>query len=174
MDKKLMLVVTIIMVLGLFTGCSSRTKYKVGYEGKGYNNGAFSFTDASEEKLGAHNFVRLIASLEELKTFCDEVNNPAFRQESPKYTNDLSKKLREYDEEFFAEKSLIIYLTIAPNPGISYKIRSLIIDGEELFLNIHRKQAKPKGVWIAVIIPWTFLIEVNKADITGITSIKTK
>ena len=167
--KILMLGVMAVMALGFFAGCGSGIKFSVAFEGKGYANGAFSFTDTSGEELGVHNLVKLINSFEELKSFCDEVNNPAFLQESPKYSNDLSKKIREYDEAFFAEKSLIVYLLTAPNAGTSYKIKNLKVDGEELLLDIRIKESKHDSA--AVITPWTFLIEVNKADIAGITSI---
>jgi len=45
MFKKIIILgVALIMSLGIYSGCNSGLWFKVGYEGKGYANGAFSFT----------------------------------------------------------------------------------------------------------------------------------
>ena len=163
--KKMMLWVLIIIGLGIFSGCSSGIRFNIGYEDKGSNN-RFVYTD----DVAVFNLVKIINSLEELKAFCDEVNNPAFNEESLNYSSDLSRKIREYDETFFAEKSLIIYLTSHGDTSVSYSIKGLEIENEELLLDIRIK--KHKGLFTHVFTPWVFIIEVNKEDIAGITNIR--
>jgi len=173
MTKKIIILgVAIIMCLGILTGCNSGIKFSIGYESKGYANGAFSFTDANGEELGAHNAVRLVTSVAELKAFCSESNNPAFSEDSPKFSNNLSKKIRELDEAFFAEKALIVVLLTAANAGIVYTVKSVDVDEDTLFVSIKRKESK--GNSAQVITPWTFLIEVNQVDIVDIANVKIK
>ena len=171
MLKKIITLLLIIMGLGLFSGCSSGIWFKVGYEGKGYDN-RFVYTDANGDDEGVYNLVRVINSFDELKVLCDESNNPAFIDESSKFSSNLSKKIREYDETFFVEKSLIIYSFTASNTGVSYNIKGLIIENEELLLDIRKKETN--GTFIPIETPWVFLIEVKKVDIKSITNIKTK
>lgn len=168
--KTLVLGVILIISLGLLAGCSSGIKFNIGYEGKGYTKGAFNFTDESGEELGNHNLVKLVKSVEELRTFCAESNNPAFLVDNQKYPNNLSKKIREYDEAFFAEKALIVVLLAAKNAGVSYTVKNLNFEKDTLFVSIKVKETK--GNSAQVITPWTFLIEINQADTVGITDIK--
>lgn len=170
--KILLLGVALIMSLGIFTACSSGLRFKVGYEGKGYVNGAFAFTDASGEEIGTHNSLRLITSVEELKAFCDELNNPAFSVDSPKYSSNLSKQIREYDEAFFTEKTLVICLLTASNAGISYTVKALAVEGTTLLVDVKQQESKRESA--TVITPWTFLIEVKNTDIIGVISVRLK
>ena len=171
MFKKIICMGMLIMCvsMGLFSGCNSGTWFKVGYEGRG---GGFSYVDENEELQSVSSLIRLVNSVEELKALCDEYNNPAFLESNPGYSNDISKKIREYDETFFKEKSLLIYCATASNADITYKIKGLAAENGELILDVRMKA--PKRDFIGLIpFRWTFLIEVKKADITGVTNVKT-
>lgn len=115
----------------------------------------------------------LVDSLDELKALCDEYNNPAYREDDEmNYNNskELCDKLREYDDTFFADKALIIYTDVTGSGGTKYSIKKIDTENEEIIVGV--KVRIWQGPSADIITPWTFLIEVNKDDITETKEIK--
>ena len=162
----LMLGVALIMCLGILTGCNSGLKFKVGYGQKA----EFGLKNPDDY----HSLITIVHSQDELKALCDEWNNPAFNEENPMYLHEFYKKIRAYDGTYFEEKVLTVYLADGGNRRNSFSVKKLTIEEKTLIVNIARKE--PKGYHDAryVFTPWTFLIEVNKADVTGVTTVQVK
>lgn len=154
-----------IMFLGICSGCSrSEIPFTVGYNDKG----GFGSKDA-DGKLIAYN-TGLVDSFENLQSLCEEWNNPAFQEDSEYYGSEISQKIRGYDEEFFKDKSLVIYSSFDGTPGQSFKIKNIRMEETELLVDI--RIVKKRGTFNSIAYSWLIFIEVNKADVAGATSVQ--
>ncbi len=63
------------------------------------------------------NLAEKITSVEELKFFCQEKQLKVFDETDTTLKSDrVSKKLKEYDEEFFKERSIVLVLDLTKQP----------------------------------------------------------
>lgn len=165
MAKKILILgIMFIMALGFFTGCSSGIKFNVAYDAKG----SFGHREVDDE-ASAFYTLGFVSSLQELKDLCDEWNNPAFDESSESFSNELSTKIRNYDEAYFSEKILIIY-SFDRGHGKETRITGINLDREQLTVNA--RYINKRGAFTAEAFIWLILIEVNKADIAGANTIQ--
>jgi len=155
--------VVLVMMFGVFGGCNSGLWFKVGYNDEGLFGG----------KEGvAFGLQALVNSIDEMKDLCEEWNNPTYQEDSPNFSSELNKKIREYDEAFFADKSVVVIQFMGGNigNGYSHKIKNIMIENEVLVVEHHA--IRKKGTWQDYAVSRVFLIEVNKLDIATITEIQ--
>ncbi|MDR1092727.1 MAG: hypothetical protein LBL66_01095, partial [Clostridiales bacterium] len=100
---------------------------------------------------------------------CDEWNNPAFQESSEYYNIELSQKIRDYDEDFFSGRILVVY-SFWSGHDKETRINGIEVDGTKLIVNARYK--KKRGTYTTEAFTWLILIEVNKTDVTGVTSVQ--
>jgi hypothetical protein len=81
----------------------------------------------------------------------------------------LGDDTEQYDDVFFAENALVLYLFTSPNRGGKIDITRVQRQGDELTIikDFH-------GGSLTALGYWTVVIEVAQADVDGITALKTK
>ena len=94
--------------------------------------------------------------------------------------NDLNSKefiinddtfLKKYCNDFFDNKSLVLYYSIDPKGGLKYTFQSISITDSELFLNI---KINKKNEGVTVETPRLFIIEIDKNDVNSFDKLKCK
>ena len=154
----LMLVISMV----LFSACAegSKVKYNVGYRGN---------HNADSEN---HSLNRIVYSIEELDPICDERYYTIYygdgSEEKVYYLKEATEK---YNEAYFSDKALVLYLFANGHGANSMRIKALHKENETLFISIHDTL---RGNAAGAITYWTFILEVKKSDVIGITNIKTK
>ncbi len=81
------------------------------------------------------NLTQKIDSVEELKTFCNDKQLGVFDNDSKAYDDLASKKLREYDEEFFKQYSVVLVFRFNETPN-NYIFDSLSVDNQTMTVNL--------------------------------------
>lgn len=117
----------------------------------------------------------LINSLEELYVYCSMVGwRPSEPGKPWKYDSKIEKVLKNYDEEYFTKKSLIIVVYKWDNSRDvmkEVKVRGLTKESDSLIIDIDAFYYLN-----AIAVPWTFwchyvyMLEVKQEDIQGIAS----
>lgn len=161
--KNLILGVLIIMSLGFLTGCGDQKNFVVSYDEIG-NFGSKTI----DEGVTMHT-LEMVSSFQELKDLCDIWGNQAFQENSELYTSELSQKLRNYDESFFRDHNLIIY-SFERGHRRKTIINNISAKDSELIINV--SFVTKKGTFTDESFNWLILIEVDKSDVTGVTTIK--
>lgn len=165
--KILVLGITFMMCLGLFAGCgNSGLWFKSSYNDDGFfgkkmnDNGYINFTSA------------LVNSVSEMRGLCQEWDNAAYQESNALYSNELNKKIREYGDDFFLDKAIIIMQFSGGNAGngCTHSIKSLRIENDILIVN--RQSTRKKGTWNDYAVFRVFIVEVNKADIHDVTELR--
>ena len=166
MAKKISILgVAIIMALGLFVGCNSGIKYNISYDKMG------GFGQKEVDNGITMDILEIVNSLQELKDLCNEWSNPAFNESSEYFSSESSVKIRSYDEAFFSEKALIIY-SFWRGYSKETRISNMSIDGTQLIINA--RYVSKRGTFDDVSFNWLFLIELNKTDISDVTTVQIK
>lgn len=165
MVKKIIaLGVLLVMCFGIFSGCNTGIWFKVGYGGEG----GFGFKEEGESLNIS--VLTIMNSLDEMKDLCEEWNNPAYQEDSEYFSSEISKKIREYTEAYFEEKTLIVCSALEVSPAKSPRIKSIRTEEAKLIINV-RYDLK-KGTFNDIATTWLFLIEVKKADIAGVETVQ--
>ncbi len=81
------------------------------------------------------NLTQKIDSVDELKTFCNDKQLGVFDNDSTAYDNLASKKLREYDEDFFKQYSVVLVFRFNETQN-NYIFDSLSIDNQTMTVNL--------------------------------------
>ncbi len=144
--KFLILEVALIMCIGLFTGCGSGAKFKVGY--------------GQQDAFGYENSI--VNSFDEF--------NAIFTEENLALSPELKSKIGIYNESYFSEKALLVCV-LSGYAGTSYSVKSIEQEGKTIFVNVKKKDPKQSTQQMR---NWTFLLEVKKSDILDATSIQVK
>lgn len=168
--KKILIALSlaIIMIFGV-TGCIkkpakkseeegllSKMNYSAVYEGVSY--------DWSEDRK---NFVGICSSNNDLIELCAKNNCGFYDEENPDYESDFGKKVREYTEEFFNSKSLVVCAFSEPSYSGALKVLSLEVVDNILTVIIKEPFT---GFADNVVVCWGFIIEVDKSIVSGVTS----
>lgn len=155
----------IILILAIFLfGCANdKVKFSVGFA----DNTSFGYreNDSGETVYGG---IALVCTLEELKKLCDQWNNGAFNLESVGYSDMMNQKLREYDNEYFAAKALIIYSNMKWNWEREPRIETISKKNNVLVIEVSLK----RGTYTDKAEAGTFFIELNKADVENVTDFR--
>ena len=75
----------------------------------------------------------------------------------------------DYDEAFFAQKSLVVYIFSATSTGGNLEVMRLSIKGEKLVMNIYLEPGMD-----AALSYWTVVLEVDKADANNLDKVEIK
>lgn len=81
------------------------------------------------------NLSQKIDSVEELKTFCNDKQLGVFDNNSTAYNDLAGKKLREYDEEFFKQYSVVLVFRFNETQN-NYIFDSLSVDNQTMTVNL--------------------------------------
>lgn len=129
-----------------------KIKYKINYNGMGFFG--YKIVDNKFQIYSCG----IINSYEELNNLCKEYNN-----------NFINEYESIYNNEFFKDKSLIIY-SFETGYGKETVIEDLILNEEELI--IVEKIILKDGFYTTEAFRWMILIEVNKVEIENAKEIK--
>ncbi len=168
--RKIVLALAIVLACSMFlTGCAKNSD-KVNYHLRGGG-----YCDDIQEYPKYFRPEMLINSLEELYVYCSMVGwRPSEPGKPWKYDSKIERVLKNYDEEYFTKKSLIIVVykwDASRNPikevkikGLTKECNSLIIDLDVIYL------------LDAILFPMTnltnyvYMLEVKQEDIQGTTA----
>lgn len=134
------------------------TGYSAVYEGSSYN--------WSEDRK---DFVGICNSKDDLIKLCTENNYGFYDEENSDYQSVLGKKVREYTEEFFISKSLVVCAFTDSSYSGPLKVSSLEIIENTLTLKIKQPFT---GVAEDIMVSWGFIVEIDKSVVSGVANSK--
>lgn len=134
----------------------AKMNYSVAYEGLSHE-----FPKDRKE------FVGICNSYNDLIELCANNNYGFYDEENPDYESTMGKKVREYTEEFFNSKSLVV--CAFSEPSYSGMLKVLSLDVADNILTVIIKQPFT-GAAYNVVCYWEFIIEVDKSIVSGVTS----
>ncbi len=79
--------------------------------------------------------------------------------------------LEKYCDDFFNDKSLVLFYSIDSREGFKYTFQSISITDNELILNI---KINKKDESVTMETPRLFIIEINKNDVNSFDKLKCK
>lgn len=79
--------------------------------------------------------------------------------------------LEKYCDDFFNDKSLVLFYSIDSRGGFKYTFQSISITDNELILNI---KINKKDESVTMETPRLFIIEINKNDVNSFDKLKCK
>ena len=79
--------------------------------------------------------------------------------------------LEKYCDDFFDDKSLVLFYSIDSRGGFKYTFQSISITDNELLLNI---KINKKDESVTMETPRLFIIEINKNDVNSFDKLKCK
>ena len=129
--KKVLMICFMLILSVTLVGCSNKAnKYKISYEGKG----TFGF---DEEKM-TYCLSKYISTKQELETISKKLNNGYFDESSANYNSEIGLIIRNYDDSFFIDKSLIVCVIDGEN-RFDYSVDKLKVSNDELVINIKKR-----------------------------------
>ena len=157
--KKVLMICFMLILSVTLVGCSNKAnKYKISYEGKG----TFGF---DEEKM-TYCLSKYISTKQELETISKKLNNGYFDESSANYNSEIGLIIRNYDDSFFIDKSLIVCVIDGEN-RFDYSVDKLKVSNDELVINIKM------GTFTDEAFANLSIIEVEKNEFQNIKSVKT-
>ena len=161
--KKVLMICFMLILSVTLVGCSNKAnKYKISYEGKG----TFGF---DEEKM-TYCLSKYISTKQELETISKKLNNGYFDESSANYNSEIGLIIRNYDDSFFIDKSLIVCVIDGEN-RFDYSVDKLKVSNDELVINI--KKTYKMGTFTDEAFANLSIIEVEKNEFQNIKSVKT-
>lgn len=174
-----MLVATLLLSM---TGCEW---WKGKQEEPVYYGEPISYTVACAKlegnTSGKKNMNGLVCSVEELKTLCGDHGYRFFNETyhpteadasslSTKFETEMGQKIRSYDEQYFQDKALIINFFLVTGYAASDErfVREIAANREDGILILVMGVKEYSYVDDAMGF-WTFLIEVDKAELESIS-----
>ena len=124
------------------------------------------FFDWTDERL---NFVGISNSVVEVKSLCEQNKFLFFDEKSTDYETLYGKKIREYESDYFTDKSLIVCaFTESCYPG-TLMVENLVI--KENALTVQIKYHNDYGYAYDIVVGWVFIVEVDKSSVSSIKSV---
>lgn len=167
MLKKILLIM-IVVICSLLVGCKKKVKCTINEEYYATfiskNNSGAVYNDHDDIYEPIYIEMRkcyMFNEYDELYSFLNE-NDLAF------YDEKLESK---YDEKYFEDNVLILYLDLDGEPKVKYDFK-LVIEDDKLIFNVNRS-FDTKGDWYAIIENYRmFFCEIEKNEIQNINSIE--
>ena len=157
--KKIFVMVMMFCFMFLCVSCqNNKVKFDV-FEEQPYYFG-LDFSNMNEMQFDGEE-LKIYKNYSEM---IDDLNNKGFNIKE----NAFSEK---YCDEFFENKSLVLYYSIDSSAGYKYTFKSIKIIDNELLLNI---EINKEGSHATVLTPRLFIIEINKNDINDFEKLKYK
>lgn len=172
--KKIFTLCTCLMLAICLTGCNMKksVKFKIKFYGESDFSAFYYTNDNYERSIPSPTIIRIIRSLDELITMCEEYNCPAFNEKSDKYSYELNELIRSFTQEYFDSKSLVIYFGL--NSGsekiLRNKIKFIVIEDDTLMIKFKEKDKNAQS--LQMMIPWTLIVEVNKGAILNVDKVE--
>ncbi|MDE7071441.1 MAG: hypothetical protein K2O86_05665 [Clostridia bacterium] len=113
-----------------------------------------------------------LTSVEDVTTICDDTTSSIF-ENSSKYSNNkgIIKKLKEYDEEFFEEKSLIVLFRFRSSSGYFFYVKDFEIIDNSFNITLARDLPKESVMYPCDVITCVYFLEFDKEKIKDVTQI---
>lgn len=105
----------------------------------------------------------------DLRSFAEEKNMPFFDENDENYNNAFSQKVREYDEKYFSDRSLIVIIKLEEEYDLE-RFRDMEIKGEVLTVNLSKPDTDMSYTEISAFV---YIIETDKAYVKQVSEIKT-
>ena len=128
--------------------------YKVTYEGQ-YG------------QLGQKNYISICNSNNELMQLCTDNNYGFYDEESRYYESPMGRMIRNYTDNFFKRKSLVVCAFTESAYFGPLKVSSVEVVEKTLTLKINRPDSDTAS---DVVVSWMFIIEVTKSMVLNATS----
>lgn len=122
-----------------------------------------------EEKM-TYCLSKYISTKQELETISKKLNNGYFDESSANYNSEIGLIIRNYDDSFFIDKSLIVCVIDGEN-RFDYSVDKLKVSNDELVINI--KKTNKMGTFTDEAFANLSIIEVEKNEFQNIKSVKT-
>ena len=113
---------------------------------------------------------KYISTKQELETISKKLNNGYFDESSANYNSEIGLIIRNYDDSFFIDKSLIVCVIDGEN-RFDYSVDKLKVSNDELVINI--KKTNKMGTFTDEAFANLSIIEVEKNEFQNIKSVKT-
>jgi len=159
----LLIGVIVIMGLSVLGGCgNSGISFTIIHN----ERGSFGFNELIDRPTIG--LLVLVTSYQELRDLCEEWDNPAFDEEHNQFNSTMSVRIRNFDEQFFSEKMLVIY-TFERGHARETRINYLIVEGTELI--IYARFHNVRGTFTDEAFPWTMLIVIPLQYVENVTTV---
>ena len=115
------------------------------------------------------NYSAIINSVNDVLTICDEDTSPIFDNDEYGANKKAIEALKEYDEEFFKNKALVVFFR--SHRGGDYYVKDFEIIDESLNITIVR-ETKKNAVYPTVVPPiCIYILEFDKEKVEQIANI---
>ena len=125
----------------------------------------------SSFSLKYNNYSAILHSVEDIMSICDKDTSPIFKKSGYDQNKQIIDTLKEYDEEFFIDKSLIVIFRL--RDGFPYYVKDFEIIDESFNMTLARDLPKEPAVYPDVVIAITcvYILEFDKEKIKDVTQI---
>ncbi len=121
--------------------------------------------------LKCSNYSTKINSVEDITTLCDEDSSPIFNKDGYDQNKQIIDTLKDYDEEFFINKSLIVLFRHKGSAGYSYYVKDFEINEESLNITLARDLPKEPVGYPLLVVTSVYLLEFPKEQVKDVTQI---
>lgn len=149
------IVAVLIMCVGAMCACNENNgcAYELVFsERSGF--GAFKQTDSGYQSFSKTKII----SVENLHSICDEWDAGTFDENSTAYNSTLNAKLREYDDTFFEDKALMLFMTWACG---SAKIDIKSVQASNDTVTVNTQITTPSRFYFDDAVSYVLLIEIS-------------
>lgn len=175
LKRIIILGVTVVMVIILMLALPSCVKpkgefiYNIAYA-ESYSESTLPFNTSYLNGEIESDLSQKIDSKQELIALSNEKNYPFYNENDTNYNSKLSKKIREYNEEYFNKKSLILVIGFGKSYA-SARIEDIAIVNNVMTITF----VKPDTLYeTEKLTTFVYIIEVNKDDVKIINEIRIK
>ncbi len=110
-------------------------------------------------------------SVEDIMTICDENTSPIFEEDKYGKEYYIIEKLKEYNEEFFIDKTLVILFRVRNDAGTYYYVKDFDINDNSLNITLARDLPKEPIIAPMVVCTCVYLFEFPKEQVKDVTQI---
>ncbi|MCI8420920.1 MAG: hypothetical protein HFE34_01360 [Clostridia bacterium] len=121
--------------------------------------------------LKQDNCSAIIKSVEDITYICDEDTSPIFKKNSYEQNKKIITTLKEYDEEFFEEKSLIVLFRFRSSSGYFFYVKDFEIIDNSFNITLARDLPKESVVYPLLVVTSVYLLEFPKEQVKDVTQI---
>ncbi len=121
--------------------------------------------------LKQDNCSAIIKSVEDIMYICDEDTSPIFKKNSYEQNKKIITTLKEYDEEFFEEKSLIVLFRFRSSSGYFFYVKDFEIIDNSFNITLARDLPKESVVYPLLVVTSVYLLEFPKEQVKDVTQI---
>lgn len=113
-------------------------------------------------------FIVICNSLRELKSICSRNNYEFFDSGNTDYNTETGKKIREYTNEYFEDKSLVLCAFADSFYSEQLRIDTLEVNNDKLTIRIQRPD---NDYAYDVTVSAFFIVEIDKSFVSDVTAL---